>query len=76
MTETLSYPAELADTVDGVTISFPDFPDVRAWGADEEEALRNGADALQTALWHAVNDGMIPPVPSEARERPMVSVMI
>ncbi|WP_421995239.1 type II toxin-antitoxin system HicB family antitoxin [Roseococcus sp.] len=76
MTETLSYPAELVDTVDGVTISFPDFPGVQAWGADEAEALRNGAEALQTALWHAINDGMIPPEPSEAHERPMISVMI
>lgn len=72
MNETLNYPAEL---VDGVTTSFPDFPDVRAWGADDREALRNGAEALQTTLRHARNDGMIPPVPSEARERPMVSVM-
>lgn len=75
MTETLSYPAELSDSVEGVTISFPDFPGVRAWGADEAEALRQGAEALQTAVSNALNDGMILPIPSEARERPMVSVM-
>ena len=76
MNESVSYPAELTDSVDGVTITFPDFPDVRAWGADEAEALRNGAEALQTAVWNALNDGMILPIPSEARQRPMVSVMV
>lgn len=76
MSESLSYPAELTDSVGGgVTITFPDFPDVRAWGADEAEALRNGAEALQTAVWNALNDGMILPTASEAHERPMVSVM-
>lgn len=76
MNESLSYPAELSDSVDGVTITFPDFPGVRAWGADEAEALRNGAEALQTAVWNALNDGMILPIPSEPHERPMVSVMV
>lgn len=76
MSESLSYPAELNDTVEGVTITFPDFPDVSAWGADEAEALRKGAEALQTVVWNALNDGMILPLPSEARERPMVSVML
>lgn len=76
MNETVSYPAELVDRVDGVTVSFPDFPGVQAWGADEREALRNGAEALQTAVWNALNDGMILPEPSEAHERPVVSVMI
>jgi predicted RNase H-like HicB family nuclease len=76
MTETLSYPAELVVSTDGVSISFPDFPDVTAWGADEEDALEKGAEVLRSALWDALNDGMILPEPSEPRERPVVSVVI
>jgi predicted RNase H-like HicB family nuclease len=76
MTETLSYPAELAVSTEGVTISFPDFPGATAWGADEDEALEKGAEVLRSVLWDALNDGMILPVPSEPRERPVVSVVI
>jgi predicted RNase H-like HicB family nuclease len=76
MTETLTYPADLTVSTDGVSISFPDFPDVMAWGADEDEALERGAEVLRSALWDALNDGMILPVPSDPRERPVVSVVI
>ena len=76
MTETLSYPADLVVSTDGVTISFPDFPDVTAWGADEDEALNKGAEVLKSALWDALNDGMILPPPSEPGERPVVAIVI
>ncbi|TCI00119.1 hypothetical protein EJV46_05550 [Roseococcus sp. SYP-B2431] len=76
MTETLSYPAELTVRAEGVTIAFPDFPEVTAWGVDEGEALSKGAEVLRSALWDALNDGMILPVPSEPGERPVVSVVI
>ena len=76
MTETLSYPAELVVSTDGVSITFPDFPDVKAWGVDEQEALHNGAEVLRAALWEALNDGMILPEPSEPHERPVVSIVI
>ncbi len=76
MTETLSYPAELDVSTDGVSISFPDFPDVTAWGANEEEALEKGAEVLKSVLWDALNDGMMLPMPSEPRERPIVSIVI
>jgi predicted RNase H-like HicB family nuclease len=76
MTETLSYPAELTVTVEGVSVAFPDFPEVVAWGADEGEALAKGAEVLRAALWDALNDGMILPIPSPPGERPVVSIVI
>ncbi|MDB5416381.1 MAG: HicB like antitoxin of bacterial toxin-antitoxin system [Rubritepida sp.] len=76
MTVTLTYPAELKTDADGVTIAFPDVPGATAWGVDEDDALRNGADILRTALLEMQAEGVALPVPGEAHERPMVSATL
>ncbi|HEY4254381.1 MAG TPA: type II toxin-antitoxin system HicB family antitoxin [Roseomonas sp.] len=71
-----AYPAVVEVAADGATITFPDVPGAISAGADEAEALRQGADALVSVLADMCDRGEALPVPSAARGRPMVSVSV
>ena len=45
------YPVVFAPDDNGtVLVTCPDLPEVTTWGADEEDALRHAADAIEEAL--------------------------
>jgi antitoxin HicB len=47
----MHYPVVLRHEPEGgITVSFPDVPEALTCGTDEEDALRHGLDALETAL--------------------------
>jgi len=66
------YPVEL--TRDGGTwlVTFPDVPEAVTFGADEDEALLQAKDALETALAMYVDNRRDLPAPSPAEGRPTV----
>lgn len=61
------YPVIL--TPDGATVlvTFPDVPEAITFGTDEDEALLQAVDALESALAFYVADRKPLPVPSKAR---------
>jgi len=62
------YPVTL--TADGATVlvTFPDVPEALTFGADEDEALLQAADALETALSFYVDARKpLPVAPSAVR---------
>jgi antitoxin HicB len=63
----MNYPVTLQPDTNGtILVGFPDFPTVNSVGDDEEDALRNAVDAIETAL-QAYFDGRQPvPLPSAA----------
>lgn len=69
-----SYPADLLEEADGVTITFLDVPGAISHGATRAEALRHGADALVSILADMAEAGDALPRPSPARGRPLISV--
>lgn len=70
---TLAYPARLIPTDDGrVAARFPDVPEACAIGRDEEEALANAVDVLNTVLDGYVLDGRPIPAPSDLCGAPQV----
>lgn len=65
----LSYPVTLApDTHGTILAEFTDFPQASAVGGDEDEAMRNAADALASALEFYFEQRRPVPVPSKARK--------
>lgn len=67
------YPVELTpDDNDTVMVTFPDVPEAASFGADEDQALANAADALETALNGYITDRRDIPEPSPADGRPSV----
>lgn len=62
-----TYPVELVEAADGVTVSFPDIPEAITHGADIEEAMARAVDALETALEMYVAAGQDIPRPSKAK---------
>jgi len=68
-----AYPVELKQDGDSVLLTFPDIPEAITFGADEDEALLQGVDALETALEIYVDDHRAIPAPSSAKGRPLVS---
>lgn len=69
-----SYPADLLEEADGVTVTFPDVPGAISHGATPAEALRHGAEALVSVLAAMAESGEALPRPGPARGRPLVSV--
>ena len=69
-----SYPADLLEESDGVTITFPDVPGAISHGATRAEALHRGAEALVSLLADMAEAGEELPRPGPARGRPLVSV--
>lgn len=56
-----------------VLVTFPDVPEAITFGMDEDEALLQAVDALETALSFYVEARKPLPVPSAAKGRPTVS---
>jgi antitoxin HicB len=61
----LRYPVVLErDTNDTILVSFPDVPEAHTFGEDEDEALMQAVDALETALSMYIDDRRDIPKPS------------
>ena len=53
----LRYPVKLSrDTNDTILVEFPDVPEAHTFGEDEDEALMQAADALETVLSIYIDD--------------------
>jgi antitoxin HicB len=61
------YPVTLVHDGDTVLATFVDVPEAITFGADEEEALLNAVDALETGLSFYLDARKPLPVPSKAR---------
>ena len=66
------YPVELTRDGDNWLVTFPDIPEAITFGEDEDEALLQAKDALETALAMYVDSRRPLPVPSPANGRPTV----
>jgi len=66
------YPVALTPDEGTVLVTFPDVPEAITFGADEDEALLQAVDALESALSFYVGDRKPLPVPSAADGRPTV----
>jgi antitoxin HicB len=65
----LSYPVNLElDTNNTYLVTFPDIPEAISVGEDKEEALRNGLDALESAIEIYFDEKREIPQPSRARK--------
>jgi antitoxin HicB len=65
----LSYPVNLdLDTNNTLLVTFPDIPEAISVGDDEEEALLNGLDALETAIEWYFDEKREVPMPSKPRK--------
>lgn len=61
----LRYPVRLkGDTNGTIRVSFPDVPEAHTFGEDQDEALMQAADALESALSLYVDDRREIPKPS------------
>ncbi len=61
------YPVTLTPDGDTVLVSFPDVPEAVTFGADEDEALLQAVDALESALSFYVDDRKPLPAPSKPK---------
>ena len=69
----LDYPVTLeAQPEGGFVVTFADIPEAITQGEDEDEALLNAVDALETALEIYVEQRRPLPMPSPALGRPVV----
>lgn len=63
-----NYPVILEkDSNDTFLVTFPDIPEAVTFGADEDEALLQAVDALETALSFYVDDRKALPKPSKPK---------
>jgi antitoxin HicB len=69
---TCNYPVTLTPDGDTVLVTFVDVPEAITFGADEDEALLHGIDALETALSFYVDARKPLPQPSAPAGRPTV----
>jgi len=66
----LRYPVKLSrDTNDTILVEFPDVPEAHTFGEDEDEALMQAVDALETALSMYIDDRRDIPKPSPVKRR-------
>jgi antitoxin HicB len=64
----LKYPAKLkAQKEGGFVVTFPDFPEAITQGDDVEDALRHGADVLESAIDWYMEEGKPLPEPSRLK---------
>lgn len=66
------YPVVLTPDEGAVLVTFPDVPEAITFGQDEDEALLQAVDALETGLSFYVEARRPLPVPSAADGRPTV----
>jgi antitoxin HicB len=66
------YPVDLTPDDCTVLVTFPDVPEAITFGANEEDALLQAVDALETALSFYVEARKPLPVPSASGGRPTV----
>jgi antitoxin HicB len=65
----LAYPVILTkDTNDTYLVEVPDLPEANSVGDDEDEALLNAVDAIETALEIYFDERRPVPLPSKARK--------
>jgi antitoxin HicB len=70
----MHYPVELRpDDNDTLLVTFPDVPGALTYGSDEQEALANAVDALESIFSALIVDRRDIPPPSLARGRKTVS---
>jgi antitoxin HicB len=66
----LRYPVTLEpDTNNTILVNFPDIPEAHTFGDDEDEALMQAVDALETALSMYIDDRRDIPKPSAIKRR-------
>ncbi|WP_106858160.1 type II toxin-antitoxin system HicB family antitoxin [Caballeronia novacaledonica] len=72
----LSYPVNLEpDTNNTYLVTFPDIPEALSVGDDEDEALLNALDALETAIEAYFDEKREVPMPSKAKQgQPVVTL--
>lgn len=72
----LNYPVILTPDTNGtLLVAFPDLPEAVSVGDDEDEALLNALDALETALEIYFDERRPVPLPSKARKgQPVVTL--
>lgn len=72
----LSYPVNLElDTNNTYLVTFPDIPEAVSVGDDEDEALLNALDALETVIEAYFDEKREVPMPSKAgKGQPVVSL--
>jgi antitoxin HicB len=71
---TMDYPVELRpDDNATLLVTFPDVPGAITYGSDEDEALANAIDALETIFSALITDRREIPRPSAPRGRKTVS---
>jgi antitoxin HicB len=63
----LDYPVILTPDDGTVLVTFPDVPEAITFGMDEDEALLQAIDALESALSFYVNDRKQLPIPSKPK---------
>ena len=68
------YPVTLTPDGDTVLVTFADVPEALTFGADEDEALLQAVDALETALSLYMDARKPLPAPTTALARPMINV--
>jgi len=65
----LAYPVTLTPDTNGTfLVEFIDFPEANSVGDDQDEALLNAVDALETAIEFYVDDRQPVPMPSPAAD--------
>lgn len=65
----LAYPVVLTPDTNGTfLVTFPDIPEARTAGDDQDEALINALDALETALEFYFDEKRLIPMPSKAKQ--------
>lgn len=70
----MSYPVELTpDDNDTLLVTFPDVPGAITYGKNEDDALVNAVDVLESIFSVLISDRHDIPVPSPARGRRTVS---
>jgi antitoxin HicB len=71
-----SYPTEIDEAPDGITVTFPDVPEAITVAATRDAAMALAQDALVTALSFYADENRPMPAPTPARGRVMVAVPV
>ena len=63
----MRYPTVLTTYAEGFTVQFPDIPEALTRGDDRADALKNAADALESALDFYLDEKQAVPLPSRVK---------